>query len=163
MTEKDDANAIAGRDRLLGYIAEQVVTSKTNEEFVPCLLGLGLLVKQTLRLATNFDGEMTVNEEIEACAKLKKDGRITIQEASVLLSISTVNHYLNKNDLNAPMIFEEMDEDEFGNWVEEGKSSIEEPVASIKMINFSELETWEEIVQQYTAKILSICRKLICD
>ncbi len=78
LTEKDDANAIAGRDRLLGYIAEQVVTSKTNEDYVPCLLGLGLLVKQTLRVAADFDGEMTVNEEIKACAKLKDGGRITI-------------------------------------------------------------------------------------
>ena len=109
LTEKDDANAIAGRDRLLGYIAGQVVTSKTNEDYVPCLLGLGLLVKQTLRVAADFDGEMTVNEEIKACAKLKDGGRITIQDASVLLSISTVNHVLHKNDLNAPMMFEEIE------------------------------------------------------
>ncbi len=159
LTEKDDANAIAGRDRLLGYIAGQVVTSKTNEDYVPCLLGLGLLVKQTLRVAADFDGEMTVNEAIDAGAKLKDDGRITIQDASVLLSISTVNHYLNKNDLNAPMIFEEIEEEEFAEWVEEEGKWIN----SKKIINFNEFETWEEMVPQYTARALPICRKLICD
>ena len=157
MTEEEDARAIAGRDGLLGYLAGHVVTSKTNEEYIPCMLGLGLLVKQTLRQATNFDGRMTVNEEIDACAKLKDDGMISLEEASVLISISTVVHYLNGEDLNAPMLFEEMEEKEFGTWVKEGTN------ASRKIINFREHETWAEMVPQYTARALPLCRKLICD
>ena len=157
LTEEEDVRALTGRDDLLGYIAGQVVTSKTNEEFIPCMLSLGLLVKQTLRQAANFDGKMTVNEEIDACAKLQADGRISLEEASVLLSISTVVHYLNGEDLNAPMVFEEMEEKEFGTWVEEGTN------ASRKIINFREHETWAEMVPQYTARALPLCRKLICD
>ena len=157
LTEEDDVRAIAGRDVLLGYLAGQVVTSKTNEEFIPCMLSLGLLVKQTLRQAPNFDGRMMVNEEIKACAKLKGDGRISLEEASVLLSISTVVHSLNGEDLNAPMVFEEMEEKEFGTWIEEGTG------ASRKIIDFREQETWAEMVPQYTAHGLPICRKLICD
>ena len=140
----------------MGYLAGHVVTSKTNEEYIPCMLGLGLLVKQTLRQATNFDGRMTVNEEINACAKLKDDGMISLEEASVLLSISTVVHSLNGDDLNAPMLFEEMEEEEFGKWVEEAK------VASRKIIDFREPETWAEMVPQHAARVLPICRRLIC-
>ena len=159
LTEKDDANAIAGRDRLLGYIAEQVVTSKTNEDYVPCLLGLGLLVKQTLRLATEFDGRMTMDEEIDAYEKLEKDGRISVEESSLLHSMSVTMYFLNGEDLNAPMLVPGNSETSLPPNDEGIDKVTNEPI----IINFGEQETWTELASDYTAGILPICRKLICD
>ena len=162
MSEQEDANAIIARNNLLGEIASQVVSARKSQNWIPCFLGLGLLVKQTLRQSAEIvfvdeKSRITRDDENEAIMKLVNDERIDMQEASKIMTVCVVSDFVNNEDLYAPLVLE-------SNTIqlpfnEQGTDSIERRT----IIDLRESDTWAEMVPQYVSVILPICRKLICE
>ena len=135
MTQRENADAIASRDTTLGLLANEIISAREEGDNILCFVGLGLLVRQTMKLATPDDGLGIV----QVVGKLVDDGLLVHPESSYVLSIDIMLGHLMTQSIHAPL------------QLEEGK-----------IIAFNSEKVMEEMAELYTNSLLHVCRRLIC-
>jgi len=135
LTQRENADAIASRDTTLGLLANEIISAREEGDNILCFVGLGLLVRQTMKLATPDDGLGIV----QVVGKLVDDGLLVHPESSYVLSIDIMLGHLMTQSIHAPL------------QLEEGK-----------IIAFNSEKVMEEMAELYTNSLLHVCRRLIC-
>ena len=139
MEFRQEVNDIASRDTTLGVLANQIVSSYDNENYMTCFFGISVLVKNALRQATDFEGRMDHQEVQEAVVKLIQNGTIDDTDGNNIISMSLLNDFAHSEDIHAPALLGEE-----------------------KVIDFNSEEIWKQMVEQFISQMIPVCKKLIC-
>ena len=139
MEFRQEVNDIASRDTTLGVLANQIVSSYDNGNYMTCFFGISVLEKNALRQATDFEGRMDQQEAEDAVVKLIQNGTIDDTDGNNIISMSLLNDFAQSEDIHAPALLGEE-----------------------KVIDFNSEEIWKQMVEQFISQMIPVCKKLIC-